>query len=206
MTSAANRWATNGSRVLALLGLTILPALAQQTTLQLDPAHTSVKFTVGDVLHTVHGTFQLKRGGLQLDPSTGKLQGEIVVDAKSGESGSGMRDRKMHREVLESEKYPEISFRPDRVEGTVAAPGKSGVNVHGMFSIHGVDREIMVPAEVEMSSDHWTATVHFTVPYEKWGMKNPSTFFLRVDPSVVIDLVAAGTVVPHSTAVHDSVR
>jgi polyisoprenoid-binding protein YceI len=204
--TAMTRWAKNGSIVLALLILIVSPAAAQQTTLQLDPAQASVKFTLGDVLHTVRGTFQLKRGALQLDQSAGKLSGEIVVDAKSGESGSGMRDRKMHREVLESEKYPEISFRPDRVEGTVAVQGKSSVKVHGMFSIHGVDREITVPAEVDMASDHWTATVHFTIPYEKWGMKNPSTLFLRVDSSVEIDLVAAGRVAQHSAAVRDSVR
>jgi polyisoprenoid-binding protein YceI len=136
----------------------------------------------------------LKHGALQLDPPAGKLTGEIVVDAKSGASGSGMRDRKMHREVLESEKYPEISFRPDRLEGTVAVAGKSMVKVHGMFGIHGVEREITVPAEVEMSANHWTANVHFTVPYEKWGMKNPSTLFLRVNDSVEIDLTAAGSV------------
>ncbi len=115
-----------------------------------------------------------------------------MVDAKSGESGSGMRDRKMHKEILESERYPEIAFRPDKIEGAVASQGKSSVKVHGMFNIHGVDREITVPAEVEMSADHWTATVHFTVPYAKWGMKNPSTLFLRVNDSVEIDLVAAG--------------
>ncbi len=121
-----------------------------------------------------------------------------MVDARSGESGSGMRDRKMHKEILESEQYPEIAFRPDKIEGTVASQGKSSVKVHGMFSIHGVDREIMVPAEVEMSADHWAATVHFTIPYAKWGMKNPSTLFLRVNDTVEIDLVAAGSVVPNS--------
>ena len=127
-----------------------------------------------------------------------------MVDARSGESGSGMRDRKMHKEVLESEQYPEISFRPDRVEGKVAGSGKSSVKVHGMFRIHGVDREITVPAEAEISADHWTATIHFTVPYEKWGMKNPSNLFLRVEDSVQIDLVAAGNVVQRSTAASDS--
>jgi polyisoprenoid-binding protein YceI len=193
------RGIANGSRLLAFLSLTILSAAAQPSNLQLDPSHTSVKFTLGDVLHTVHGTFQLKHGALQFDPSSGKVSGEIVVDAKSGESSSGMRDRKMHREVLESEKYPEISFRPDRVEGAVASTGKSSVKVHGMFGIHGVDREITVPAEVEMAADHWTATVHFTVPYEKWGMKNPSTLFLRVNDSVEIDLTTAGSVVQPGT-------
>ena len=62
-----------------------------------------------------------------------------------------------------------------------------------MFNIHGADREITVPAQVEMNADHWTATVHFTIPYQKWGMKNPSTLFLRVNDSVEIDVAGAGS-------------
>jgi polyisoprenoid-binding protein YceI len=177
----------------AVLLALVLPSGAQEREFQLDPAETSVKFTLGDVLHTVHGTFKLKHGDLLIEPA-GKASGEIVVDAKSGDSGSGMRDHKMNKEVIESERYPEITFRPDRVEGAVASSGRSTVTVHGIFGIHGVDHEITVPAEVDMSTDHWTASVHFTVPYQKWGMKNPSTLFLRVNDSVEIDLVATGSV------------
>jgi polyisoprenoid-binding protein YceI len=183
----------------AVLLVLAIPGAAQERDFQLDAAQTSVKFTLGDVLHTVHGTFKLKHGDLQI-ASTGKMSGEIVVDAKSGDSSSGMRDHKMNKEVLESDRYPEISFRPDRVEGSVASSGKSAVTVHGIFNIHGVDREISVPAEVEMSADRWTATVHFTVPYQKWGMKNPSTLFLRVNDSVEIDLVASGSVAAHTSS------
>lgn len=183
-----------GAALSSLLLAFAVSAAAQDTAFQLDPAQTSVKFTVGDVLHTVRGTFQLKRGSLELEPASGKISGEIVVDAGSGNSGSGMRDRKMNKEVLESNRYPEITFHPDRIEGAVSNQGKSSVRVHGMFNIHGVDREITVPAEVEMSANHWTATVHFTVPYAKWGMKNPSTLFLKVNDSVEIDLTAAGNV------------
>jgi polyisoprenoid-binding protein YceI len=178
----------------AIVALVITQANAQDTVLQLDPAHTAVKFTLGDVLHTVHGVFRVKHGTLQFDPAIGKISGQIVVDAKSGDSGSSMRDRKMHREILESERYPEITFLPERVQGTVAPEGKSTVQVRGIFSIHGADHEITVPADVEIGPDHWTATVHFTVPYVKWGMKNPSTLFLRVNDSVQIDLVASGSV------------
>jgi len=172
-------------------------APAQDADYQIDPAQSSVKFTLGDVLHSVRGTFKLKQGDLQV-AADGKASGQIVVDATTGDSGSGMRDRKMHKEVLESASYPEISFRPDRIEGAVASSGKSSVMVHGVFNIHGVDREITVPAQVETSADHWTATVHFTVPYQKWGMKNPSTLFLRVNDTVEIDLAAAGTVARHT--------
>ena len=169
-------------------------AAAQDVTFHLDPQHTTVTFTLGDVLHTVRGTFQVKEGVLRLTAGSGKLSGEIVVDAKSGESGSGMRDRKMHKEVLESDRYPDIVFRPDHVEGIVSRQGKSSARVHGIFSIHGADHELTVPAEVETFPDHWTAKLHFAVPYAEWGMKNPSTLFLKVSESVDIDVAASGAV------------
>jgi polyisoprenoid-binding protein YceI len=178
----------------AFLAIASITAAAQAAVFQLDPQHTTISFTLGDVLHTVHGTFQLKQGSLRLDPASGKFAGEIVVDAKSGQSGNGMRDRKMHREVLESERYPEITFRPDRVDGNVSLQGKSSVRVHGIFTIHGSDHELTVPADLDMSSEHWTAMLHFAVPYANWGMKNPSTLFLRVSESVAIDLTAVGTI------------
>jgi polyisoprenoid-binding protein YceI len=189
-----------GLAVSTVLIALVVPAAAQDTAFQLDPAQTSVKFTVGDVLHTVHGTFHLKRGAMEFEPASGKISGEVVVDAGSGDSGSGTRDRKMNKEILESVRYPEIIFRPDQIDGAIASQGRSSVRVHGIFNIHGVDHEITVPADVDMSTDHWTATVHFTVPYAKWGMKNPSTLFLRVNDSVQIDLMASGNVVRPSVA------
>lgn len=180
--------------LIAILALASTEAASQDITFQLDPQHTTVNFTLGDVLHTVRGTFQLERGSLRLSPGSGKLDGEIVVNAKSGESGNGMRDRKMHREVLESDRYPEIAFRPDHVEGAIAAQGKSSVRVHGIFAIHGSDHEITVPADVEISPNQWTAKIHFALPYSKWGIKNPSTLFLRVSDSVDIDLTASGAI------------
>jgi polyisoprenoid-binding protein YceI len=179
---------------IALLAISGIASAAQGLAFQLDPQHTTINFTLGDALHTVRGTFRLKQGNLRLDPASGKFAGEIVVDAKSGESGSGMRDRKMHREILESDRYPEIAFHPDRLDGTVSLQGKSSVKVHGIFSIHGSDHELTVPADVEVLSDHWTAILHFAVPYASWGMKNPSSLFLRVSESVDIDLTASGTI------------
>ena len=180
--------------LMAVIFLAFLPlkTAAQDSTFHLDPQRTTINFTLGDVLHTVHGTFHLKEGTLRLAAASGKLTGEIVVDARSGESGNSMRDRKMHKEVLESDRYPEIIFRPDRVDGEVTTQGKSTVRVHGIFNIHGSDHELTVPAEVQMAPGYWTATLHFAVPYAKWGMKNPSTMFLRVSESVDIDLTASG--------------
>jgi polyisoprenoid-binding protein YceI len=165
---------------------------------QLDRSETKVNFILGATMHTVHGTFQASRGRVEFSSASGALRGEIVVDAASGESGNASRDRKMHSEVLESEKYPAITFRPDRMEGTLAATGDSTVQVHGIFSIHGAEHEMTVPAHVQINGGHWTASSHFSVPFVQWGMKNPSAFVFRVNQIVDLELNATGTLAPPS--------
>jgi len=168
-------------------------AQPQELRLQFDPSKTTIAFTLGDILHTVHGSFQLKQGDVRYNIVTMSVEGTLVVEATSGQSGNRSRDHKMHKEILESARYPTITFRPDKVEGAVAPIGTSTVQVHGIFSIHGTDHELTMPVRVEVFPDHWVADTHFTVPYVKWGIKNPSTFVLRVSESVEIDVHATGT-------------
>jgi polyisoprenoid-binding protein YceI len=194
-----------GVGVVAVLLLAMLSASAarrvpampegasREIVLIVDPAQSKAHWTLGSTLHTVHGTFALKSGTIRLDQSTGKASGEIVVDATSGESGNDGRDKKMHKEIIESAKYNAISFRPDRVDGTVLSQGSASVQVHGTFSLHGGDHELTVPVQAELATDHWKGTAKFTVPYIAWGLKSPSNFLLKADPAVDVDLELAGT-------------
>jgi len=161
--------------------------------------------TLGAALHTVHGAFQRKAGSLQLDPGSGKVSGAMVVDARSGQTGNGMRDRNMHIDVLETDRYPEIALRAQSSEGAVAATGKSSVKIHGLFRVHGSDQEITMPAEVAIVADRWTATAPCTIPYVQGGIKNPSNLFLHVSDSVEIEIEAAGSVTKNSTAAMSTV-
>jgi len=156
----------------------------------LDTSRTEISFTLHDVLHTVHGTFRLKYGSIQWDPATGKASGEIVVDVASGASGSDARDRRMHKEILESQRFPEAVFIPDHVEGQVASQGDSNVDVHGTFRIHGAEHELLMHFVVHANGSQYSAATHFTIPYVKWGMKNPSNFLLKVDDKVEMDIQA----------------
>jgi polyisoprenoid-binding protein YceI len=160
----------------------------QPRLIAIDPAQTKVEFTLGSLLHTVHGNFQLKRGTLSFDPQSGKASGELVVDATSGESGNPSRDKRMHAAILESAQYPEITFRPDRVDGKVAPQGTSQVQLHGVFTIHGVEHEILLPVTADAVAGQYNVTAIFEVPYVKWGMKNPSTLMLRVNDKVEITI------------------
>jgi polyisoprenoid-binding protein YceI len=168
------------------------PTAADEVVFDLDPAKTEITFTLGDVLHTVHGTFQLKSGGIRFDAATGRASGDAVVDVASGASGSTARDRKMQKEVLESARFPEAVFTADHVEGHLAQEGSAQMQVHGFLKIHGSAHEMTFATEVETRGDQLIATLHGVIPYAKWGMKNPSTLLLRVSDKVQLDIHTTG--------------
>jgi polyisoprenoid-binding protein YceI len=168
-------------------------ALADDTFL-LDPARSEIHFTLHDPLHTVHGSFKLKRGEIRWDRETGKASGEIVIDVTSGASGNGSRDRRMHQEILESRKYPEAVFVPDSVKGRLETEGESQLDVHGAFTIHGAGHEMTLQFLVDaIGGGRYTATGHFSIPYVEWGMKDPSNFLLKVDKKVDMEVKASAT-------------
>ena len=159
----------------------------------LDPAQTQIRWKLGG-LHSTEGTFKLKSGEFILNPSTGVAEGEILVDATTGQSGNAARDKRMQDEVLESNRYPAIFFHPTQIKGAFK-PEDSSQQVHaqGTFNIHGADHALELPVKVETTGDMVTATTEFTVPYVAWGMKNPSRFLLRVNKQVEIEITAKGT-------------
>lgn len=159
----------------------------------LDPAQSKVHYTVDSTLHTVHGTFNVKSGTMTFDPTGGKASGEVIIYATSGDSGNSSRDARMHKEILETQKYPDAIFHPTQVEGALAPSGVSDVKVRGTINLHGSDHEIVALVHAEMASDHWKGIAKFDVPYIQWGIKDPSNWILKVKPVVNVELEMAGT-------------
>jgi polyisoprenoid-binding protein YceI len=190
--------------MLAAISLALLaPAATQQAQLTLDPAKTRIDWTLGDVLHTVQGTFQLKSGSFVFDPKTGEAIGQIIVDASSGNSGNGTRDSKMKKEILETARYPDIVFVPKHVSGFIFGQESATVQVAGIFTIHGGTHDLTLTLPVVVKGNAVEARTKFDVPYVDWGMKNPSTLFLKVDKIVQISISAVGELQPVS-AIHST--
>ena len=187
-------WRSQWIVLAPLLALPLLPApaRAQQIVLELDPATTRVEFTLDAFMHTVHGAMKLTQGKIAIDPATGQATGQIIVDARSADTDNDGRDNKMHKEILESRKYPDIVLTPTRIQGQLEPQGKSQVQLHGIISIHGREQEITAQVGVQMNGSEWSGETAFPVPYVKWGLKNPSTFFLRVKDTVNVTVLAAG--------------
>lgn len=110
------------------------------------------------------------------------------IDVVSG--GDPARDGRMDKSILESDRYPIISFRPTRVIGEVVLSGDEVVTVEGAFRIHGAEHPLQLPIHIHPEGNAITLKSLFTVPYVDWGIKDPSIFVLRVDKTVDIEIEA----------------
>jgi polyisoprenoid-binding protein YceI len=181
-------------KLLLILALTAAAVSAEDLQLQLEPAQTQVEFTLSDVLHTVHGTFKLKQSALTFNPTQGTASGTLIVDAASGQSGSEARDGRMKKNILEVAHYPEIVFVANHFTGEYHAASDSDVVLHGILRIHGADHPLDLAVHLHSGPENLSATTQFDVPYVKWGMKNPSTLFLRVGDTVKINIHATARI------------
>jgi polyisoprenoid-binding protein YceI len=170
-------------------------APARNIAIHFNPAGTQIKFTVGSLLHDVRGTFQLKGGALAIDPDSTLAQGELLVDATTGKTGSAVEDKRLQNEVLESNRYPSIFFHAEHLRGQVPkTDGASDVVVEGMMNIHGADHALLMHVHMVRQGNTLTATTRFTVPYVQWGMKQPHGTLVHLSRQVQVDVTAKGTI------------
>ena len=84
------------------------------------------------------------------------------------------------------------TFVPSSYQGTIASSGDSTIQISGVFTLHGTPHDITVPMQIRVDGAAMTAKGQFTVPYVKWGLKDPSVFILKVAKEVDINLTLNG--------------
>jgi len=72
--------------------------------------------------------------------------------------------------------------------------GNFKVEVLGTFTLHGANHPLTLVVNAHLAGDQLTADTQFTIPYEAWGLKNPSTLFLRVNDTVDLAIHAVGQI------------
>lgn len=161
--------------------------------LTLDPAQTTIAFTLIGWPHITNGAFKLKRGMIRVDPASGKMDGEIVVDAASGNSGHSIRDSRMKNSILEVDRFPDIIFTPRQVVSHGAPPGEFPAIVRGVMTLHGDPHPFTITASVRRGGDLVTLHCEFKIPFVAWGLEDPSIMFFKVQKEVDVQVTAVGS-------------
>ena len=120
----------------------------RQTTWQIDPAHTSVGFSVKHLMIArVRGRFAGVRGTIILDESDmAKSWAQVEIDAATIDTRQTQRDAHLRSaDFFEVETYPTITFRSRLVKRGEG----SRFRVVGELTIRGVTREVVLDATDE---------------------------------------------------------
>jgi polyisoprenoid-binding protein YceI len=130
-----------------------------KTTYQIDPAHSSVQFSVRHLmLSNVRGTFSGVKGTVIYDPANpSATQVDAAVDAATISTGEPKRDEHLKSaDFLDVAKYPAITFKAKRTDKTSDTEFK----VTGDLTVHGVTREITLSVEdvSPEAKDPWGGT------------------------------------------------
>ncbi|HEX9730982.1 MAG TPA: YceI family protein [Thermoanaerobaculia bacterium] len=140
-------------RILSILSFALAASLllaplawAEPTTWEVDPAHSSVGFSVRHFLTPVPGTFNEFSGTAVYDPDNVAASSvELTVQAASIDTKNDDRDKHLRSaDFFNVAEHPTLSFKSDSVK----AAGEGELHVTGKFSLHGVTKEITVPVEV----------------------------------------------------------
>jgi polyisoprenoid-binding protein YceI len=97
-------------------------------------------------------------------------------------------ESQMHGTVLESAKYPEITFQSTSVKYTEGAGHVYEAQIEGTLALHGVTREIMVPARITMNGNTLRVTGTFKIDRPDYKIETKSAGGGTVKVAKTIDI------------------
>lgn len=99
--------------------------------------------TVGNFVGTTSTVTGAMTGGADLSA----VQGWVEAPVNTLKTRNNHRDRDLNKS-MESEKYPTMRFELASVTPGAAHGDTTDVTLHGTFKIHGVSREVTLPAQL----------------------------------------------------------
>jgi polyisoprenoid-binding protein YceI len=135
------------SKVLALAAMSLLaiPAAASASTWEIDPAHSTIEFSVKHMMvSTVKGQFEKVKGTTELDDKdVTKSTLEVTIDLASVNTHEPKRDGHLKSpDFFDIAKYPTATFKSTKVQKA----GKK-LKVTGDLTLHGVTKPVVLDVE-----------------------------------------------------------
>ncbi|MFC2084852.1 YceI family protein [Bacteroidota bacterium] len=128
------------------------------------------------------------------------VKGEVKVDLFELKTGIDLRDEHLRSERwLNTVKYPDASFELKKVTGAskLEEGKKTAVSFHGIFSIHGVSKEIVATGELtyykesektktRIKGNLLKVKADFNIKLSDYGVKIPDMVVGKVDENIKI--------------------
>lgn len=160
--------------------------------------HVAIREFSGEI-HATQGT--LAPASLEMNVKAASL---AETGANFTAEQRGIIDKTMREQVLEVERFPEMSFRTTSVSTKRTGENEFDARLTGDFTLHGVTRPLVIPARVLLNGKTLHATGKFSVRRSDYNVKTHSvkmgTVRIRNKVSFEFDIIAvSGPEAPHAS-------
>ena len=204
--------------LLLLIGIST-QVFAQSVSYPLDASHSVISFSVGFAggVSSIDGRFDDFDGTIGYknvnDPNS--LFVNAVISVKSINTGDKNRDKDLQGAgYFDSENFPEITFKSDKVMKT-----KDGLMVSGVFTMMGKTSNIQMPFSIHkppivwvfgepriaMKGSHTINRLDYGIPNQGWDNIIPSLGSMSLSKEVNIRMVVQGVGPSLSTLVLEKI-
>lgn len=169
------------------------------TIFRFDPSATEARFIIGEILggqpNTVIGVNGGVIGEILVDPSEPQASqiGVITIDATGFVTDNNLRNRAIRQFVLESDRYPLITFAPTAVAGLpdqVSVGESLSFQIIGDLTIRNVTRTVTFDASLTVVSEgEIAATATATIDRADFELSIPAVPRVAgVDEQVLLEI------------------
>lgn len=147
--------------------------------------HGTVEFYTESVISDIEAV--TKKVNIKLDIQTGSF--EATVDIKSFEFESELMQEHFNENYMESDKFPQASFKGKISQDISKIPGEMEVDAQGKMTIHGVSNEIQVRVNISEKEGFTVVKCKIPVVFKDYNVKDPSILSKSVAKDVLIKVV-----------------
>jgi polyisoprenoid-binding protein YceI len=160
------------------------------------PSESRVWFDADAPLHSFRGQTQDLSGAFTLQQTSPPLisEAKVMINAASLKTGNSERDADMYREFLEVARFPSIDLHVGAVEAAPSAAGETSWDVvlHAQLTVHGITRNVQVPATVDLAPGRVRARGQVHLDMRDFNIRVPRVLLIPMKSQVLVgfDVVA----------------
>ena len=157
---------------------------------RIDPAASQVWFDADARLHSFRGQTHQIAGYFTLQSSAPPqlAEAKIIIAAASLETGNSDRDADMRDDFLEVRRFPTIEFSVSELLSPrpIAGGTEWDLVLQGQLMVHGITRDVKVPATISLGSDRVAARGQVRLDMRDYNIRVPRLLLIPMKSEVLV--------------------
>lgn len=168
------------------------PLVAQRAISSGGVVRGTLSFDARATLGAFTGTTNTLTGAMTAATDVREVRGQVEAPVASLKTGNGLRDKDLLK-AMDADSFPAMRFELRGVSSQHEAADSAVVSLSGRLTLHGVTRDVSIPALVRFGKDGVHVTGSFPLNVRDYGVTRLSKVLgaFKMNPDIVvrIDLV-----------------